>query len=295
MRIWQEIQYLGSRHEVTLISFYQTQAEYDQRGMLNEYCQRVILVKRPDTLQDADLQQMKQVTEIFQWYSTPEMKQALEGVRSEQFDVVLFEHIFMAQYQPLFPTCTVLQEHNIESNIFKQLAHLYRTSDPASPQQKMNAFRMSRWLLMRNYENETWPKFPLRVTVSQRDKEELDQRCPTGRTVVVENGINTREVQLIPDKQWRTAPARKILFMGSLDFYPNIDCLFYLKETILPKLWQTDPTVSLVITGRSPSQAILDFAADPRIEVIATPRTLMRWLEIVTSPLFLCASAAAPA
>jgi glycosyltransferase involved in cell wall biosynthesis len=274
MRIWQEIQYLGSRHEVTLISFYQTQAEYDQRGMLNEYCQRVILVKRPDTLQDADLQQMKQVTEIFQWYSTPEMKQALEGVRSEQFDVVLFEHIFMAQYQPLFPTCTVLQEHNIESNIFKQLAHLYRTSDPASPQQKMNAFRMSRWLLMRNYENETWPKFPLRVTVSQRDKEELDQRCPTGRTVVVENGINTREVQLIPDKQWRTAPARKILFMGSLDFYPNIDCLFYLKETILPRLWQTDPTVSLVITGRSPSQAILDFAADPRIEVIANPEDI---------------------
>lgn len=130
---------------------------------------------------------------------------------------------------------------------------------------------MSRWLLMRNYENEIWPKFPLRVTVSQNDKEELDRRCPTGRTVVIENGINTREVQLVPDGQWRNGSKQKILFMGALDFYPNIDCVFYIKETILPKLWQTNPTISLVITGRDPSRAILDFAADPRIEVIANP------------------------
>lgn len=271
IRIWEEIQYLGARHTLTLISFYQTQEEFNRRGMLSEFCQRVILVKRPDMLQDADLQQMKQVTEIFQWYSTPEMKQALESVKSEHFDIVLFEHIFMAQYQTLFSTCTILQEHNIESNIFKQLAHLYRNSNSSSSQQKLNTFRMSRWMLMRKYENEIWPKFQLRVTVSQNDKDELDRRCPTGRTVVIENGINPRKIQLIPEEQWQSETARKILFMGSLDFYPNIDCLFHLKETILPELWQADPIISLVITGRNPSQAILDFAADPRVEVIADP------------------------
>jgi glycosyltransferase involved in cell wall biosynthesis len=275
IRIWEQIKYLGQRHDITLISFYQTQEEYDQRDMLAEYCRRAILVKRLDTLQGADLEQIQQLTEIFQWYSTPEMKQALDNVKSENFDVVLFEHIFMAQYQALFSTCTVLQEHNIESNIFKQLAHLYRSSGPTSPeQQKINTFRMSRWMLMRKYENETWPKFPLRITVSQNDKEELDGRCSTGRTVVIENGINTRQVKFIPDEQWVKKASPKILFMGSLDFYPNIDCLFYLKETILPKLWQTDPTLSLVITGRNPSLAILDFAADPRIKVIANPEDI---------------------
>lgn len=274
IRIWEEIQYLGTRHTLTLISFYQTQEEFDQQGTLSEYCHRVILVKRPDTLQDADLQQMKQVTEIFQWYSTPEMKLALESVKPEHFDIVLFEHIFMAQYQTLFSTCTILQEHNIESNIFKQLAHLYRRSDSSSSQQKLNTFRMSRWMLMRKYENEIWPKFPLRFTVSQNDKDELDRRCPTGRTVVIENGINPREIQFISEGHWQNKQPQKILFMGSLDFYPNIDCLFHLKETILPKLWQIDSTISLVITGRNPSQAILDFAVDPRIEVIANPENI---------------------
>jgi len=262
---------LGSRHMITLISFYQNHEEYDQHGMLADYCQRVILVKRPDTLQDVNLQEMKHVTDIFQWYSTAEMKQALESVISEKFDVVLFEHIFMAQYHTLFSTFNILQEHNIESNIFKQLAQLYHTTDPASPQQNKNAFRMSRWLLMRNYENEIWPNFPLRITVSQNDKEELDRRCPTGRTVVIENGINTHENRFISEEQWQNRSRQKILFMGALDFYPNIDCLFYIKDAILPKLWQSNPTISLVITGRNPSKAILDFAADPRIEVVADP------------------------
>ena len=274
IRIWQELQYLGTRHQVTLISFYQNQEEYDQRGALTDYCQRVILVKRPDTLQDVDLQEMKHLTDIFQWYNTVEMKQALESVRSNHFDVVLFEHIFMAQYHTLFSTLNVLQEHNIESNIFKQLAHLYRNVDPDSPNQKKNAFRMSRWLLMRNYEDEIWPKFHLRFTVSQNDKEELDRRCPTGRTVVIENGIDTRGVQLIPEEQWRNGSKQRILFMGALDFHPNIDCLFYIKEAILPRLWQSNPAISLVITGRNPSSAILDFAADPRIEVIADPKDI---------------------
>jgi glycosyltransferase involved in cell wall biosynthesis len=274
IRIWEEIRFLTLRHEITLISFYQTEEEYDHREMLAKVCDEAILVKRPDSLQDADLQHMRQLSDIFQWYSTPEMNQALDIVSGKQFDVVIFEHIFMAQYGTLFSTIKILQEHNIESNIFKQLAHLYSHPNPTPAQQKENAFRRSRWMLMRKYENETWPKFPLRITVSQQDKAELDSRCPTGRTAVIENGINTREIRLIPEDRWLDNSPRNILFMGALDFYPNIDSLFYLKERILPILWQTDPTITVVLAGRNPSEVILDFAADPRIDVIANPREI---------------------
>jgi glycosyltransferase involved in cell wall biosynthesis len=129
-------------------------------------------------------------------------------------------------------------------------------------------------MLMRKYENEIWPKFPLRFTVSQRDKDELDQRCPSGRTVVIENGINTKDVTFVPEQEWAINHPKKILFLGSLDFYPNIDSLYYLRESIMPIVWQTDPEASLVITGRNPSQTILEFDSDPRIEIIANPEDI---------------------
>jgi glycosyltransferase involved in cell wall biosynthesis len=102
----------------------------------------------------------------------------------------------------------------------------------------------------------------------------LDRRCPSGRTVVIENGVDTNDARSIPLAKWQQLSPKKILFMGSLDFYPNIDSLYFLKESILPLLWQTDPELRLVVTGRAPSQAILDFGADPRIEVVPDPEDI---------------------
>ena len=185
IRIWEQLQFLGRRHDITLISFYQTQEEYDQRGAYSEHCCRAILVKRPDVPQASDVRQIQHLMKIFDWYSTPEMRQALEKVRSEVFDLVLCEHIFMAQYGQLFSAPAALQEHNIESNIFKQVAHLYRVRTGDSPERiRENAFRMSRWMLMHQYEDSVWPRFPLRLTVSQTDKQEMDRRCPAGRSRV---------------------------------------------------------------------------------------------------------------
>ncbi len=272
IRIWEQLQHLGRRHDITLISFYQTEDEYDRRDAYREYCARAILVRRPDAPQRSESGQVQNLGKLFDWYSTPEMRQTLESVRSEEFDLVLCEHIFMAQYAELFSAPAALQEHNIESNIFKQVARRDHLPDGDSlPVDTDHAFRMSRWVLMRQYEDRMWPKFPLRFTVSGRDKDEMDRRCPAGRTVVIENGINTRRTTFIPDGAWPTGAPRKILFMGSLDFYPNIDSLAYTREAIMPPVWRVDPTATLMIAGRSPAQRIRDLAADPRIEVIADP------------------------
>jgi len=60
------------------------------------------------------------------------MKHALESVRSENFDVVQFEHIFMAQYQALFSGRTILHEAGIECMLLSGPAlalHYYREQE----------------------------------------------------------------------------------------------------------------------------------------------------------------------
>jgi glycosyltransferase involved in cell wall biosynthesis len=266
IRAWEQIRYLGQRHELTLVSFYDTEEEFAQRGRLNDYCRRVLMVRRPRRPAPGDLTALTGLSDLFRWYTTPEMAAALDQCRADRFDVVLLHHIFMAQYRESLSGSPVLQEHNIESGIFEQLAQLDVGADDGAARERLRTFRRSRWLLMRRYEDRTWPHFPLRLVVSDEDKRELDRRCPTGRTIVAENGVNTREISPLP-----LSTARRLLFMGSLDFYPNIDALVYLRDVILPRLWRRDPRVPVVIAGRSPDEAVRALARDPRIEVIANP------------------------
>ena len=83
---------------------------------------------------------------------------------------------------------------------------------------------------------------------------------------MVENGFDVFGTEMLPPNR-----ARQILFMGSLDFYPNIDGLLHFCETTLPKVWARDPQITLTIAGRHPPERIRSLAADPRIRVIPNP------------------------
>lgn len=267
IRMWEQIRHLAPRHQITLVSFYEEEEEDDARRVrLEEHCRRVLLVKRPRRPAHGDLARLNGVADLFRWYTTPEMAAALDRCRGESFDVVMIHHVFMAQYRAALSGPVVLQEHNIESSIFGQLARLDVSGGDEAARGRLRTFRRSRWILMRQYEDLAWPSFPLRFVVSEEDKRELDRRCPTGRTVVSENGVNTREIRPQP-----LSAARRVLFMGSLDFYPNIDALMHFRDAVLPRLWRKDPDVSVVVAGRNPDAAVRALAMDPRITVVADP------------------------
>ncbi|MGD1919027.1 MAG: glycosyltransferase family 4 protein, partial [Pleurocapsa sp.] len=67
----------------------------------------------------------------------------------------------------------------------------------------------------------------------------------------------------------------KILFMGTMSYYPNIDGVLYFVEEILPIVWQQKPDISFCIAGREPPKIIQNLAVDnPLIEVIADPEDM---------------------
>lgn len=260
MRLWHEAKFLGKRHALTLVAFYQTAQERDAQQDLREFCERVYPVERPSRPDEADMRNLRALDNLFDWYTTPEMARVLEPLQKEHFDAVILQHIFMAHYAGWFRAPAVLEEHNIESEIFRQHANATVRGTPE------HTFRQTRWMMLRKYEDALWNQFPLRVVMSEQDKQQMDARAKTGKTIVVENGIDPRESAVLPRARRRT-----LLFMGALDFFPNIDALYFLRDEILPRLWERDPRIELVIAGRRPPQAIRAFAQDTRVRVIADP------------------------
>jgi glycosyltransferase involved in cell wall biosynthesis len=267
IRQWEQIRYLGKRHELTLACFAFSNEEFAYRQRLETYCREAVMVRHPFVVPHADIRVSDKAPWPVMTFSIQEMRETLATLSRQNFDVVIIDFIYMAQYHDLFSCRKVLQEHNIESHLFRQYANLPDASEKTiMGVRRDRTFWKATWMFMTAYENRLWKHFPLRFTVSSMDKEELDRRCPSGRTVVIENGVNTREKTLLPIRN-----SGKILFMGTMNYYPNIDAVFYLTETIMPLIWGKDPSVRLCVAGMNPPREIRALASDSRIEIFGTP------------------------
>jgi glycosyltransferase involved in cell wall biosynthesis len=122
---------------------------------------------------------------------------------------------------------------------------------------------------MARYEAVTWPTFDLRISVSLRDKAVIDKVCGEAPTILIENGTAFAPVPAATD-----GAGAKLLFMGTLDYYPNVDAAFFLVKEILPIVWAVEPSVRLCIAGRNPPPELASLASDARIEVIGDPEDM---------------------
>jgi glycosyltransferase involved in cell wall biosynthesis len=267
IRQWELIRYLGKRHNLTVVYNAFTEDEYAMQSPIGQSCEKAVAVKHPQKYLKPDLPELQKLPWPVRPYRTGEMLKTLEALESWKFDAAIVEFIFMAHYHDLLPTCTILHEHNIESSLFRQYSDMpHIEKENIFGITRVRAFWKATWMFMEEFENTMWRSFPLRITVSEKDRQEMDRRCTVGRSIVVPNGVNTKDISLIP-----VGKSRKILFMGTMDYYPNTDAAMYLAKFIMPFIWQKTPEITLCIAGREPPPAVTALATDARIEVIANP------------------------
>ena len=139
----------------------------------------------------------------------------------------------------------VVMAHNVESVIWQR----YYETEP-------NALR--RWYIGRQ-----WRKYHLferralgevehTVAVSAVDARRFRQDFGIERIDVVENGVDTAYFQL---QAVRREPNR-LLFLGSLDWRPNLDGVQLLLERVFPVVRAVEPSARLCLVGRNPPESL---------------------------------------
>ena len=266
-RMFYEMKTLGQHYDLTLVSFVFQKADFVIEESLKPYCEFAVTVVIGDTLPRTPDQ-----PDLIHRYSSQRMNQVLKKMQTVPFDIVITDFIQMAQYGTLFPnTFRILAEHNIESELLRRSLQLHSATELqqlASQHASIKSFTSSLEEADRltRYETKLWETYPLRFVVSELDKQHLDERCNSGKTIVVSNGIDTTTVQVIPDN-----PNKIILFIGTLSYYPNLDGARYFVHEILPLIWEKDPSVTFWMAGAEPPQVLLDLQRDVRVRVIANP------------------------
>jgi glycosyltransferase involved in cell wall biosynthesis len=153
----------------------------------------------------------------------------------------------------------VVMAHNVESIIWQR----YHETE-SNPLRRWYIGRQ--WRKFQRFERRALGEVKHTIAVSDADAERLRQDFGVGRLSVVENGVDTAYFQ----PQARQRQRGRLLFLGSLDWRPNLDGVRLLLERVFPAVRAAEPSASLCIVGRNPPEWLRrSIAAVPGVELRA--------------------------
>jgi glycosyltransferase involved in cell wall biosynthesis len=146
-----------------------------------------------------------------------------ELVTNNDFQLVHLDSLDLAAYLPMLAGLPIVcVHHNVESALLRRRA-------AATPGLSGAYIKLQAHLTQ--LEEERWcGKVNLNVAVSEKDRESLQALCPTGRFMVVPNGVDTNTFQ--PG----TLKKKGVVFVGGYSWQPNRDAMEYFCKEILPLL-----------------------------------------------------------
>jgi polysaccharide biosynthesis protein PslH len=149
--------------------------------------------------------------------------------------------------------------HNVESTIWQR--YFENEANPAK-----RWYIKQQWRKLQEFERWAFARSGRMVAVSDCDAARMRDDFGTSGVDVVENGVDT--------EFFRPTDARReaghILFLGSLDWRPNLDAAKLLLEQIFPRVLRSRPGARLLLVGRNPPDWLRQAAAQaPGVELHA--------------------------
>ncbi len=191
---------------------------------------------------------------VWRYRSKAMIKEVRNHLRNAKYDIIHVDTIDLAQYVKYNSSLPkVLNHHNIESGIL-----LRRAAKEKNLLAKTYLY-LQGWKL-RHYEKRKLAKFNLNLTVSELDGILLQKICPDADFTVISNGVDTDYF-----KPFSTEPKDdNIVFVASLNWYPNLDAVNYLINEIWPLLKNKIPDIIMNLVGGPPPKNVAAFGLADR-------------------------------
>ncbi len=187
---------------------------------------------------------------------------------SESFDIVHCEWTPYARYlNSKLDLPAIVTTHNVETQILQRRAQL-------SDRLVEKAFFTLQALKMRRFEKCVLQRVRSVTAVSAEDAAQFHE-WGVRNVRLVENGADLSE--FVPSSD--SGDNGTILFLASLDWYPNQDALLHLLDNIMPSVQQRIPTVRLQVVGRrAPEWLRLRVSQLRWAEFIGDVESVQSWL-----------------
>jgi sugar transferase (PEP-CTERM/EpsH1 system associated) len=251
---------LSRTHEVSLVSFYDSPEELAYRGELERYCAHVDMVRRPRKLGTGVLARsvFSRTSYAIARHASAQFAAALRAMVARAApDVLQVETFVMGQYlSHTGQIPTVLDMHNVTWLIWDRMAEV--TSPWLRPFVRIQAARV------RRDELAICRAVDLCAPVSSADLVELTRAAGEGiRSVIVTPAVDCELFTPVAPED----AGPEVLFVGSMNYAPNVDAAEYFCHDILPRIAETIPDVHFSIVGANPPPSVTRLAVEGRVHV----------------------------
>ncbi|MCC7174610.1 MAG: glycosyltransferase [Bryobacterales bacterium] len=274
IRTLEMLRRLHRRHEI----HYATLGDAaDEEGLRrsSEYCSRIdqVLHRIPHRYSPAFAAQLaaglfSPLPVAIARYRSEALRRLLEQrIALERYDSVVCDFLVSAASMPALERAVLLQ-HNVETLIWRR--HAEHAGNPASRLYLgWQARRMFR------YERDVCRSCRRVIAVSGADAALMGSLFGLSGVPDIPTGVDVDYFAPPPD----VAPVSDLVFLGSMDWLPNIDGVRYFCTAILPLIRRRLPQCSLTIAGRLPPPEIRSLAEqDPLIRVTGTVKDIRPYL-----------------
>lgn len=260
IRTYHIARYLASRHELTFFSYYDgaRDAAYENElraefpgavSVSTRKTDSVALRRALDYLRRLPSRVPYAVSRFSSRIVQAQLKTCL---RERRFDVAVGDFLDAAVNFPrALSVPSVLFQHNVESEIWRR----HVLTEASQIKKLMYGIE---FLKMLRYEERMVKKFQHVIAVSEHDRRLMAAWVDPGRITVVPTGVNLGLYR--PEAS--PAPLEPlVMFVGAMDWEPNVDAVEYFCHEIWPKIEAAVPEARFRIVGRNPVSRVRKLAS----------------------------------
>jgi glycosyltransferase involved in cell wall biosynthesis len=268
LRSYNLLREIARRHTVDLIAFVQEpwiQTSFPNvdagleasRLALSQFCRNVTFLpihklKHPWGKQLTGLKAfLSGSTYTTSWLVSNSARRVIANqLRTQAYDLVHFDTIGLAPYRNLAASLpATLTHHNIESHMM-----LRRAENSTNPLAR--SYFRHEGSLLRSIEQHYARSFAAHITCSELDSIRLRELMPDAHIVVVPNGV---DCEFFRSERRQIRPG-SLIFVGTMNWYPNVQAMNFFLRDIWPGLKARVPEVTMDIAGSNPPEPLTQLA-----------------------------------
>ncbi|MBI4242780.1 MAG: glycosyltransferase [Planctomycetes bacterium] len=232
------LKFLSKKHEIDLLSIYDSDSELQYISQLAAFCGDIHLFKRNKFISYVNLFRSFADHNPFQvnYYDSSSVRKFIKKIY-RKYDCILVHLIRMAQYVVGLPVKKIIDMTDCLSELWYEQSKF--SSFPMSQLYKLEARYIKR------YEDFISSRFDYLLYVTS---DEFSSKHSSQNVVSVGNGFNMDDLN-----GYSLGNKDGIGFVGKLDTFPNKDAVNYFIKNIFPEVRREIPDMKFYIIGKNPS------------------------------------------